>query len=181
MQTTSHSPGTESRATRRLVLMRHAAAEHGAPTDAERALTPQGYDDAVEAGRWLVGSGFVADHALVSSARRAQETWAAVAEGAGWELEAEVDPGLYAAGPETAVDLLRLVPPDVRSLVVVGHNPAVATVVSMIDDGEGAPELVVEMAGGYPAGALSVFTYDGEWADLATGRATPVAFHVGRA
>lgn len=176
MQTTSQSLGT-----RRLVVMRHATAEHGAPTDAERALTPQGHDDAAEAGRWLAGSGFVADHALVSSARRAQETWAAVAEGAGWELEAEVEPGLYSAGPDTAVDLLRLVRPDVTSLVVVGHNPTVATVVSMIDDGEGAPELVVEMAGGYPAGSLTVFTYEGEWADLATGRATPVAFHVGRA
>lgn len=181
MQTTSHSSGTEGRAARRLVVMRHATAEHAAPTDAERALTSQGYDDAVEAGRWLTASGFVADHALVSSARRAQETWAAVAEGAGWELEAEVDAGLYAAGPDTAIDLLRVVPSEVSSLVVVGHNPTVATVVSMIDDGEGAPELVVEMAGGYPAGALSVFAFDGEWADLGTGRATPVAFHVGRA
>jgi phosphohistidine phosphatase len=161
--------------------MRHATAGHGAASDAERPLTTRGHDDAAEAGRWLARTGFRADHAVVSSAQRARETWAALAEGAGWEVEAEVEPGLYSAGPESAIDLLRLAPPRVRALVVVGHNPTVATVASMLDDGEGAPELVVEMAGGYPSGALTVFSYDGEWADLGVGRATPVAFHVGRA
>ena len=38
---------------------------------------------------------------------RAHQTWEAVAGGAGWELEPELDRGLYAAGPETALDLLQ--------------------------------------------------------------------------
>lgn len=161
--------------------MRHATAEHGGSTDAERPLTARGRDAAAEAGRWLAGQGFVPDHALVSSALRARETWASVAAGAGWGVEPDVDDGLYAAGPDTALDLLRAVPPEARSLVVVGHNPTVGTVASMLDDGDGDAELVVALAGGYPAGALTLFEYDGEWADLAEGRATPVAFHVGQA
>lgn len=161
-------------------MVRHATAGHSAPSDVERPLTPGGHADAVEAGRWLARTGVVADHALVSSAHRARGTWAALTEGAGWQVEPEVEPGLYTAGPETAIDLLRLAPAEARSLVVVGHNPTVATVASMIDDGEGAPELVVQMAGGFPPGAVAVFSYEGEWADLAPGRATPLAFHVAR-
>jgi len=171
---------SESKGARHLVLMRHATADHGAPSDAERALTRRGAEEAAEAGRWLGGTGFAPDHAVVSSARRARQTWAGLADGGGWALDPDVEPGLYTAGPETAIDLLRLVPAHVRSLVVVGHNPTVATLASLLDDGEGAPELVLEMAGGYPAAALTVFGYAGEWADLAIGLATPLAFHVGR-
>lgn len=165
---------------RHLVLMRHATADSVASSDVERALTARGLAAAAEAGRWLAGAGFTPDHAVISPARRAGGTWAGLARGGGWTLEPEVEPGLYTAGPETALDLLRLVPGDVRSLVVIGHNPTVATLASLLDDGEGAPGLVLEMAGGYPAGALTVFSVEAQWADLGVGRATPRAFHVGR-
>lgn len=161
--------------------MRHAKAEQTAATDVERALSDRGAADAAEAGRWLAERGLRPDHVLVSSARRTRETWEAVAGGAGWDLDAEHDDGLYAAGPETALDLLRAVPAHARAVLVIGHNPTMAYLAQLLDGGEGDPEVAVEMAGGYPTAAATVLEHDGAWADLVEGSARAVAFHVGRA
>ena len=163
--------------TRRLVLMRHGQAEQDGATDFERALTEHGRSDAAGTGAWLSSQGIRPDHALVSAATRAHQTWESVAEGAGWELAPELDRGLYAAGPETAIDLLQTVPEEAMCLVVIGHNPTVATVAQTLEDGEGDIDVSNAMAMGYPAGAAAVFSYDGTWADLAEGRATVTAFH----
>jgi phosphohistidine phosphatase len=160
--------------------MRHAKAEHDGPTDFERPLADRGHRDAAEAGAWLAAAGFEPDHALVSAALRTRETWADVAAGADWELEPDFDRGFYAAGPETALDLVRSVPDDVHRLVLIGHNPTMAVLAQMIDDGDGDDDLVSAMASGYPTSAVAVFEYDGSWADLDQGTARLVAFHVGR-
>ena len=68
----------------------------------------------------------------------------------------------------------------VSALVVVGHNPTMAYLAQLLDDGEGDPAVVGELAGGFPTSAVAVFEYDGSWADLAEGSAHLVAFHVGR-
>jgi phosphohistidine phosphatase len=164
--------------TRRLVVMRHGTAEHDGPTDFERPLAERGRVDAVATGAWLAGQGITADHALVSAATRAHQTWQSVAEGAGWVLEPELDRGLYAAGPETALDVMQTAPDGARTLVVVGHNPTIASVAQMLDDGDGDVTATNEMARGYPAGALSVFEYAGTWAELSLGSCRVVAFHV---
>jgi phosphohistidine phosphatase len=160
--------------------MRHAKAEQDGPTDFDRPLSERGYRDAAEAGAWLAAEGFEPDHALVSAALRTRETWESVAAGAGWDLEPDLDRGLYAAGPDSALDLVRLVDDDVRRLVVVGHNPTMAVVAQLLDDGDGDDDLATEMATGFPTSAVAVFSYEGSWADLAEGSARLVAFHVGR-
>ena len=165
---------------RQLVVMRHAKAEHSGPTDFERALADRGRRDAAEAGSWLAGQGLTPDHALVSASRRTQETWAALADGAGWSLEPELDRGLYAADPESVFDLVRLTSEDVSSLVVLGHNPTMAVLAQLLDDGTGDAAAVAEMAGDFPTSAVAVFDYDGSWADLGEGRARLTAYHVGR-
>jgi len=103
-----------------------------------------------------------------------------MAAAAGWSLEPDLDRGLYTAGPETALDLMKLVPAEATTLVVVGHNPTIAYLAHLLDDGEGDVEAATEMAVGYPTGALTLYEYAGEWADLAPGCATVLAFHVAR-
>lgn len=167
---------------RRLVLIRHAKAEQSGRTDAERALAESGHRDAEAGGAWLAAGGQAPDHVVVSSARRAQETWAALASGAGWQLEADVSQLLYSAEPETVVDLIREAPGESRSVVVVGHNPTMAYVANMLDDGSGDEAATTELTSrGFPTCSLAVFDYDGEWADLDVTSARLVAFHVGRA
>jgi phosphohistidine phosphatase len=165
---------------RRIVVMRHAKAEQLGPTDLERELTPRGREDSAAAGRWLAEQQIVPDHALVSASVRTRQTWESVAEAAGWSLEPTFDRGLYAAGPDTAFDLMRETPDEARTLLVIGHNPTIAVVAQLLDAGEGDEAAAEEMSSGYPTSALSVFEYDGEWADLAPASARLTAFHTPR-
>jgi phosphohistidine phosphatase len=166
---------------RRLVVMRHAKAEQDGPTDFDRPLASRGRRDAEAAGAWLASQGVVPDHALVSAALRTQQTWESVAAGAGWSLAADLDRGLYAAGPDSALDIVRLVPDTATSLVVIGHNPTVGVLAQVLDDGSGDAEVGASMAGDFPTSAVAVFSYGGSWADLGEGTARLDAFHVGRA
>ena len=165
---------------RRIVVIRHARAEQAGATDFERRLAPRGRADAAALGSWLAAEGVVADHALVSAAHRTRETWAALAEAAGWEVPADYDQGLYAAGPETALDILRGAPDEARTLVLVGHNPTVASLAQLLDDGEGDGDAASAMATGYPTSAVTLFAFDGPWADLGEQCARVLAFHVAR-
>jgi phosphohistidine phosphatase len=128
----------------------------------------------------LSEQGVVPDCAYVSAATRTQQTWEAVAEGAGWTLDPTLDPGLYPADPDTALDVLRTIDDGCRAAIVIGHNPTMAYLAQLIDDGEGDVEAGNSMAIGFPTSSLAVFSYDGEWADLGPGAASVTAFHVAR-
>jgi phosphohistidine phosphatase len=160
--------------------MRHAKAEQSGASDYERELTDRGVVDATQAGEWLANRDVEPDQALVSAAVRAQQTWEAVNEGGGWDLEGTFEEALYEAGTESALDLLRATDDHVGTLVVVGHNPTIASLAALLDDAEGDEEAGNEMALGFPTSALAVFSYDGDWADLDESSASVVAFHVGR-
>lgn len=166
---------------RQLVLVRHAQAENAGPSDQERELTPAGHVAAAAAGRWLAEEGIRADLALVSAAARTRQTWDDLAGAAGWRVEPQDEPGLYTAGPDAALDLVRAVPDEVATVVVVGHNPTIAHLAQVLDDGEAEAEVAGEaLVSGYPPCALSVFAVDAPWSDLAAGTARLVGFHVGR-
>jgi len=160
--------------------MRHAKAEQSGRSDFERELSDRGVVDATEAGQWLAGRGIEPDQALVSASVRTQQTWEAVNEGGGWDLEGTSDDALYEAGTASALDLVRATDPSIRTLVVVGHNPTMASLVTLLDDGEGDEEAGNEAATGFPASAMAVLSYDGDWDDLDEASASLVAYHVGR-
>lgn len=164
---------------RRLVLMRHAKAEAWGEDDHARRLTEKGRADAAATGRWLSENGFVPDHALVSSSKRTQETWEQLSSASGWEVEPTFEDALFAASPESALDLLREAPADAVSMMAIGHNPTIAYLAQLLDDGNGDAEASVAMLGGFPTCTLAVFTFDGDWADLELASASLQAFHRG--
>ena len=151
--------------------MRHGTAEPYAGTDQERRLTARGREEAAAAGRYLAEHGVVPDHAAVSAADRTRETWAVVREHSGSTVCADVEPSLYNAGPEAVLEVLRLTPADAHTVLYLGHNPTASFLCSALDGGGGAPEALAQLLTGFPPGALAVFEYDGEWADLDTGAA----------
>jgi phosphohistidine phosphatase len=165
---------------RRLLVMRHAKAEAVAATDHARRLTGRGRRDATEAGRWARATGLLPDHVLVSTAARADETWLAFREAAGLEVAAELDPGLYAAGPETALAVLRSVPPDAATVMIVGHNPTMAQLVHLLDDGTADAAAFAELSTGLATSAVAVLEVSRAWADLDVATARIAALHVGR-
>jgi len=162
---------------RQLVVVRHGQAEPGGETDLARELAQRGWDDAVEAGRWLAGKGLAPQAALVSAARRTTSTWLALVEGGSFEAEATYSESLYNAGPETALDLVRETDAGVTSLVVVGHNPTMAYLAQLLDDGTGDEGAARDMAVGFPTGALAWFEVQGGWGELELASARLVGFH----
>jgi phosphohistidine phosphatase len=159
--------------------MRHAKAESYAADDKSRALTERGRLDALEAGQWLASRDLRPDHVVVSSAARTRSTWASVDEGLDVDVEAVYEDALYSAGPQTALDVIREVPADAKTVLVIGHNPTIAYLAHMLDDGSGDDVAFSEMSEGYPTAALTVLEVPGPWADLAEASAHITAFHVG--
>ena len=165
---------------RRLAVARHAQAESYGETDAARPLTERGLRDAAALGRWLAETGFVPDHALVSSAVRTRQTWEAVAGAAGWTLEPDVESALYAASPEAALDLMRLVPDEARCVLVLGHNPTISYLAQMLAGGAGDAAATRAMGEGHPTAGLALLDVSDPWSSLGYGDGTLRAFHVGR-
>lgn len=165
---------------RQLLVMRHAKAEQVAASDHERVLAPRGVGDAADAGRWAAREGFVPDHVVVSSAARTLGTWASFSDAAGLDLEPDVDRSLYAAGTDGALEIVRAVPPEARSVLLIGHNPTMHYLVHLLDDGEAEPDLFSQVASEYPTSAIAVLDVRTSWADLDVGEARISAFHVGR-
>jgi phosphohistidine phosphatase len=160
--------------------MRHAKAEVAAASDHERRLTARGVRDAAEVGRWASSQGVLPDHAFVSAAARAQETWAAFSASAGLDLVPELDESLYSAGSEAAIEVLRSAPEDAGTVMIVGHNPTMAQLVHLLDDGSGDPTAMTAASGDFPTSALAVLDVPGEWRDLGIATARIAALHVGR-
>ncbi len=164
---------------RRLVVMRHSKAEPTAPSDHGRPIATRGREDAEEVGHWLREQGITPDAALVSDSLRTQQTWEQVAAAAAWTVEAQFSAALYAAESDSAFDLIREVDAGVRTLVVIGHNPTMASIAELIDDGEGDPDATTGLVTrGLPTSGLAVFGVLGEWADLEPGSGRLEAFHV---
>jgi phosphohistidine phosphatase len=175
-----HEPTSD--APRRLVVMRHAKAVATAPTDHERALADRGHADAASVGRWLRAEGIEPDAALVSDALRTRQTWEQLALAAAWDVAAELSAALYAAGPDSALDLIREVDPGVRTLVVVGHNPTMAYLAELIDDGDGDVEATTALlTRGLPTSGLALFGLEVDWRDLGPGAGRLHAFRTGEA
>jgi phosphohistidine phosphatase len=163
-----------------LLVLRHAKAEAVAATDHARRLTERGRRDAAEAGRWARAAGVLPDHALVSDAARAQETWAAFRDAADLDLEAELVAGLYPAGTDAALEILRAAPDEATTLMVVGHNPTMAQLVHLLDDGQADPDAFEVVGADFPTSALAVLELTGAWSDLDVAGARIVDAHVGR-
>jgi phosphohistidine phosphatase len=163
--------------THRLLLIRHAKAAHAA-TDRERPLTASGARAAASIGAWLQTSGYVPDQVLVSTALRAQQTWAAVAESLGADPEPTLDERIYDNTVNTVLSAITEAPEEVSTLVVVGHNPSVGELAFALDDGDGDSAAREDLHEGFPAGAVAVFELDVSFAELAPGQARLTGFGV---
>ena len=120
---------------RELFILRHAKSDvdSGAKADSERPLNKRGRKDAPRIGEWMREHYLYPGFVLCSTAVRARETLAAVAEEL--ELQAEriqfIDT-LYLANLSTLLKILRDVPAEHDSVMLVGHNPGLDELVSYL-------------------------------------------------
>lgn len=166
---------------RRLIVMRHAKAEPFAASDYDRELTERGLASARDAGAQLREHGLAPQHVLVSSARRARQTWAAVAESLDpAEREVSFDETLFTGSADVVVEALAAVPAEAGTVMFVGHNPTAAQLCHHLDDGEGDPETVSGLLGGFPPSAVAVLDVGVPWADLGAEAGRLIGYYVGR-
>jgi len=108
----------------RLILLRHGKADSVSALggDLERGLTDRGRRDAALMGRVLAQAGFSPDLVLVSSARRACETWEEAAP-AFPGAKVEFSRGLYLASLSHLTHAVDATGDTADCLMIVGHNP----------------------------------------------------------
>lgn len=117
---------------KRLILMRHAKSSWADPgqADHDRPLNERGRRDAPRVGAWLAARGLTPEAALVSTAARAQETWARLGSTFA-EIPMTPRRDLYHASPTEILRVLRAAP-EARSLLVLGHQPGIGAVAARL-------------------------------------------------
>lgn len=160
-----------SPATRQLIVIRHAKAEPVAATDLDRPLARRGREDAVAIGSLLAARGVLPDLALVSAAVRTQETWQGICRGLGAQPAVWIDRSLYAAGLDGVLELLRAVPAATATVALVGHNPTMAELALLLDDGTADPAVSAALRRGFPTSTVARFEISSAWAALDLGTA----------
>jgi phosphohistidine phosphatase len=144
---------------KRLLILRHAKSSWADSSidDWQRPLNDRGERDAPRAGEWLRARDLLPDLIISSDAIRARATAEAAAEAAGLSKAIVLEPSLYHAAPEDVIEVLKAVNDEMRSVLIVGHNP-------------GLEELVGKLAGeahGMPTAGLFVFDVPiTRWRDL---------------
>jgi len=172
---------------RELVLLRHAKSAWPDVPDHQRPLAGRGRRDAPVMGRWLRGAGHVPDQVLCSTARRARQTWQLAQDGLGATPPVSFDDDLYLGSAVHLLDLIRGAPPAARTLLIVGHDPAVPELALMLaatapaGDAEGgsdaAPAAAFDrMRAKFPTAAIAVLEFGGNWDQLAAGSARLTSF-----
>ena len=121
--------------TKTLILLRHAkSAWPDNVEDHDRPLAERGRRAAPLMARWLAENGLKPSVALVSTARRTQETWALVAPDLGKVARRDVGE-IYEAPAQRILDAIHGVEPSVETLLVVGHNPGMEDLASVLIPG----------------------------------------------
>lgn len=165
-----------------LILMRHAKAEEGAgKPDHDRELNARGRGDAAAAGGWLREQGLVPDLVICSTAVRTRQTWEAACKGGAHAEFVEYRKSVYTGGVDETVQTIREDAGDMASVLVIGHNPTMAQLASLLSDGDGSRQAHEALGDGFVTSGLAVLKYSGDWADLDWGSCELERFHVSRA
>jgi phosphohistidine phosphatase len=159
----------------RLILVRHARATHAAGPDADRELTSEGHSDAKLLGAMLVEQVVGNCVAVVSTARRAQQTWQQCQTQLP-DVTVRASHALYGAihGADAVVDVIREVENAYATLIVVAHNPGLEDLMLQIP---GAASLDRQSL---PTSGIVVLDVDSEWAFFDPRQATAIGLAVAR-
>lgn len=153
---------------KRLLLLRHAEAEAAPPGggDHGRPLTPAGFVAAAALGHFLDAQGCLADLALSSDARRAQETLDGLSAALRVQPEARFDAAIYRADAEELLAYVQAHGGAAHCLLVVGHNPAIGELARALAQ-RGDEAARTGLARGFPPAGLAIFGLTcAAWEDL---------------
>jgi phosphohistidine phosphatase len=192
--------------TRRLVLLRHAKSDWPDVPDHDRPLAKRGRRDAPVVGRWLKRRGYVPQFVLCSTARRTRETWKLAAPETGASPQVRYEARAYAATAGTLLELVRGMPDQCETALLIGHNPGISQLAVLLAEpwpdarapqqGQssrqnqvarqssprpGAPPVTGPLQrakAGFPTAAAAVLEFEGGWSRLDPGQASMLDFAV---
>jgi phosphohistidine phosphatase len=155
---------------RTLHLLRHAKSSWDDPAapDADRPLAPRGHRTVSALREHFRALDLSVELVLVSPARRARETWDGVADGFGGAPTVRYVPRIYEATVDDLLAVVRAVPDDVTSLLLVGHNPGFEQLADSLT-GNGDADALADLRRGYPTGGFASFSFDESWSDVDAG------------
>lgn len=164
--------------TKTLLLLRHAKSSWDDPSldDFDRPLARRGRDAAPRIAREMVRRGWQPDHALVSPALRTRQTWELAAEVLQGGISHDFVPAIYEAPAPQVLDAVRAAPEAVGCLIVVGHNPGLETLSSLIASPDSDADALGRLSRKFPTAALARFSLSGAWRGLGPGTAVLQAF-----
>jgi phosphohistidine phosphatase len=107
-----------------LLVLRHAKTQSDAPAgDHARELTERGHRNAEAMGAYIKNLTGTPDLIITSDATRARQTAEIVATAVDFAAPLTVEPRIYAADPDTLLGVVRRIPVEVQTAIIVGHNP----------------------------------------------------------
>lgn len=139
---------------RTLILLRHAKSDwSGEVADIDRPLAGRGRRQAPRAGLWLAHNIDRVDLAVVSPSNRTRSTWDLAAAEFDNPPPVRPDDGVYAASASELLGVVRALPDDAATVVLVGHNP-------------GLEDFIAFLTGkriSLPTSAIAVIGLNGSW------------------
>ena len=115
-----------------LLLLRHGKSDWTDPSlsDMERPLARRGVKDAPRMGKTLKRAGLLPDVIVSSPARRALDTAVLAADACGFQQAVQIDANLYPGSTTAIAGAISRASGEVRTLMIVAHNPALEESIS---------------------------------------------------
>lgn len=154
---------------RLLLLMRHGKAEGAAgQLDHDRHLAERGQAQADLIGEYLESQNVQVARVLISDSARTRETWEGVAgQLTGFDGTVTFEEDIYSGGVGEVLRLLHEVGDEHPVVMVVGHEPTIASLVSVLADDDSDAGSVAQARIGMPTGSLGILSGPlPHWADL---------------
>ena len=150
------------------MLMRHAKSNwsESGQRDIDRRLAARGREVAPLMGRYIARHGLTPDKVLVSAAQRTRETWDLVAPALDRKPDVAIEARLYEASGKSVLPVLQETKPDVHTLLVIGHNPGLQELASLVT-ASGDVSARQNLLEKFPTAALAVIDVAiDRWIDL---------------
>jgi phosphohistidine phosphatase len=163
---------------RRLLLLRHAKSSWDTPglADLERPLAPRGRQAALQVAELMARRRWVPDLVLCSQAERVRETWQLMAPLLGERIPAKTLRTIYPGVPSRLLATLRRASDAARTLLLIGHNPGLASLAATLCGG-GSKKALESMSKKFPTAGLAVIAFDADrWSEVAAGGGRLEAF-----
>jgi phosphohistidine phosphatase len=157
-------------------LLRHAKSswKDRSLADRDRPLAGRGKRAAKAVAGHIEAEGIRPDLVLCSPARRCRETLERVGAAFGDRVEARFEDALYGASEAELLTRLRALPPELDSVMIVGHNPGLEDLaLALASEGAGRARMEEK----YPTAALATIDLSAnDWSAIERGSGELVAF-----